>query len=217
MILKTHQQGQTLIETLVAAFVLVMGITAAVSLATYSLGITTNIKQRVVAIGLAREGVEVVKNMRDTNWLNDTLSSNCYDFLSDSQSGFCYQNWLSSVYEILPNGSGVSRVYTLEFNQGSGKPWSLVRDSNYKLDFDSDPFSHGIYYFPGSGNSNFSRKITIEQDNFEPFNHNDLGTRVKVTSQVWWTGKNCPVADDAVDGNPCMITLQTYLTNWRNF
>ncbi len=76
------QNGQTLIETLVASFILVMGITAALTLATYSLGATNNIRQQTIGLGLAREGLEVVKNMRDTNWLRGTSSSDCYDFLS---------------------------------------------------------------------------------------------------------------------------------------
>lgn len=216
MILKTHQQGQTLIETLVAAFILVMGITAAVSLASYSLGISTNIKQRVVAIGLAREGIEVVKNMRDTNWLQDPISTNCFDFLSESFSGYCYKGWLTAFYNIEPGGP--DQPYVLTYTPGSISPWELVPDTNFRLDFDPDPTSHGIYYFPGTtDNSNFFRKITIDQDTFSPFDLDDLGARLKITSQVWWTGKGCPDAVDAVDGNPCMITLQTYLTNWRNF
>jgi Tfp pilus assembly protein PilV len=54
------QSGQTLIETLVAALVLVMGITAAVTLAIYGFTATEGINKQLIAVGLAREAMEAV-------------------------------------------------------------------------------------------------------------------------------------------------------------
>src|SRR5258708_8211428 len=88
--------GESLIETMVAIFILVMGISAAVGLATYTFSSSTSITKQIVATGLAREGLEALRNMRDTNWLTSTLSSNCYDYTSGSSSGGnCYPTWLN--------------------------------------------------------------------------------------------------------------------------
>jgi type II secretory pathway pseudopilin PulG len=80
------RQGQTLIETLVAIFILVMGITAAVGLAIYAFSTSTNVTKQIIATGLAREGLEAVRSIRDTNWLkqaqNPGIDKNCYNFSS---------------------------------------------------------------------------------------------------------------------------------------
>jgi type II secretory pathway pseudopilin PulG len=88
--------GQTLIETLAALFILTMGVSAAVSLAIYAFGSSGTVLKQIIATGLAREGLEAVRNMRDTNWLQDTLSTNgCYSFTSGlPNSESCYTNWL---------------------------------------------------------------------------------------------------------------------------
>ena len=56
----------------------------------------SDITKQIIATGLAREGIEAVKNMRDTNWLKDTLSVNgCYDFATgQANQANCYVNWL---------------------------------------------------------------------------------------------------------------------------
>lgn len=229
------QAGQTLIETLVAAFILIMGISAALGLATYSLSVTGKIKQQTIAIGLAREGIEVIKNMRDTNWLQGIKSSDCYDFLPPhSLTTYCYRDWLSAVYNIdpgsdtdpdgqnlfvpLPVPTVNTKEYSLSYNQGSETPWALGVIGGYGLDLSTDTSADGIYYYPGAGNSGFYRKIIITSEDFEPFDR-DEGPRLTVTSKVWWWGKNCPSVTDVADTdtNPCMVTLKTYLTNWRNF
>ncbi|OGC82753.1 MAG: hypothetical protein A2788_02530 [Candidatus Abawacabacteria bacterium RIFCSPHIGHO2_01_FULL_46_8] len=64
-----HQRGVSLIETLVALFILALGITAALSLLGYVSGITAGTKNRIIATNLAREGIEAVRNIRDSNWL----------------------------------------------------------------------------------------------------------------------------------------------------
>src|SRR3989344_2406253 len=68
------EKGQTLIETVVALFVLTTGLTAGLSLAIYSFSTTTEISRKIIATGLAREGIEVARRQRDSNWLAGTLS-----------------------------------------------------------------------------------------------------------------------------------------------
>ena len=105
-----RHQAQTLIETLAAIFILTMGVTAGVGLANYALGSSNSLKQQFIATGLAREGIEAIKNMRDTNWLQaGTISSNCYDYANTgANDGQCYKNWLtkniygSNVYGSIP-------------------------------------------------------------------------------------------------------------------
>jgi Tfp pilus assembly protein PilV len=63
------QSGQTLIETIAAIFILTMALTAGLGLTIYVLSHSKTTLDEIVATNLAREGIDVVKNMRDTNWL----------------------------------------------------------------------------------------------------------------------------------------------------
>ncbi len=225
---KSTQRGQTLIETLVACFILVMGITAALTLGTYSLGATGNIKQQIIGAGLAREGIEVVKNMRDTNWLRATLATNCYNYSERDYTALCYKDWLKpegSLGGYTISGEGKSAAYSLRFVGKDKLQWSLFRtDKEYGLN--TVPGEKGVaqVYYNNTdgvgaleGNSGFARKITISEDFQAPFDQSDIGPRLKVTSQVWWSGKNCEMTEDVNPEKSCSVTLETYLTNWRVF
>lgn len=217
---KFEQSGQTLIETLVAAFVLTMGISAALGLAQYSLHATSSIKQRIIAVGLAREGIEAVKNMRDTNWLHETMATDCYNFQSGEYNGAqnanCFRHWLDSYYKIRKG------TYYLSFDTSGNPFWQLTNSENYGLDYTEDDVSKGFYQSNGNNvsatNSGFGRAIVISEQNDSPFDKDgDIGPRLKVTSTVWWTDQNCSVSDSIPEGTACKVVLETYLTNWKTF
>ncbi|MFH0838113.1 MAG: hypothetical protein V1880_02510 [Patescibacteria group bacterium] len=69
MRIKINIRGETLAETIVALSVLAIGITVASTVILNSMRNLTNAKNRVIAINIAREGIEAVRNIRDTNWL----------------------------------------------------------------------------------------------------------------------------------------------------
>lgn len=73
---KTHKQGFTFIETLVAITILLIAIVAPMSLAQQGVSAARLAQDQIVAFYLAQEGVEVVRNMRDENKLssNDQLA-----------------------------------------------------------------------------------------------------------------------------------------------
>lgn len=219
-----HQSGQTLVETMVAALVLVIGIGAAVSLAVYGLSATAGVSKQLVGVGLAREGIEAVKNMRDTNWLRDSLETTCWNFYTNSADARCYTNWLSSHYAIDP---GTTATYALGFDANVSEEmyWQLFStNSRFGLDYNPEKPELGLYSTGGGtiavdqATSGFARKITLTTDNsFAPFNQS-TGPRLKVTVEVWWEGKRCPdLAVDPPDNLSCKVKLETYLTNWKDY
>jgi type II secretory pathway pseudopilin PulG len=60
----------TLIETITAIFILTTGILALSSLISYFISASSISSQRLIAAYLAQEGIEIVRNLRDTNLLN---------------------------------------------------------------------------------------------------------------------------------------------------
>lgn len=66
---RLNSKGETLAETIIALSILAIGITVASTTILNSIRNLTNAKDRVIAINIAREGIEAVRNIRDTNWL----------------------------------------------------------------------------------------------------------------------------------------------------
>lgn len=70
--IKKNQTGQTLIEMLIAIFILIVALTATIVLVTTSIRAGRDSINRLIATNLAREGLEIVRNIRDSNWVEPT-------------------------------------------------------------------------------------------------------------------------------------------------
>lgn len=66
-----YETGQGLIEMVVAMAVILTGIIGAVALTISNLSGVGESGTRIVASNLAREGIEIVRNIRDTDWLKN--------------------------------------------------------------------------------------------------------------------------------------------------
>lgn len=86
-----YSKGFTLLETIVAIGVITTGFVSALALITNSYFYISNIQNRLVAANLAAEGIELVRNIRDNNWLqsqawNLGLNEGDYQVAYDSAS-----------------------------------------------------------------------------------------------------------------------------------
>lgn len=61
--------GETLLEVLIALIVIVVGAFGSVKLLAYASVNVQITKERIIATNLAREGIEAMRVVRDTNWL----------------------------------------------------------------------------------------------------------------------------------------------------
>ncbi len=162
--LRRNQSGITLIEVLVASSILIVGIVAALILAMYSLRVAEVSKQELIATNLAREGVEVVRNIRDSNWLdqsdpdwtsglvgtgttsyfvpvfNPLTGSWTLSEISFAESQDCESSTTTVLCRIVwsNNGSGFDRMY-LQFNPaGIYSPNDILPYSRYiVIDYNS--------------------------------------------------------------------------------
>jgi hypothetical protein len=75
-----NKQGQSLVELIVAVAVIEIGLFSVWSLFLVNFNAEREAEMRIVGVNLAREGVEVVKNIRDSNWLKST-----YNIIIDSK------------------------------------------------------------------------------------------------------------------------------------
>jgi len=63
--------GFSLMEVIVAITIIVVGMIAIMSLMTTNITTGSYDRQKIVAINLAQEGIELVKNIRDSNWADN--------------------------------------------------------------------------------------------------------------------------------------------------
>lgn len=68
---KSNNAGFTLIETIVALAILTMAIIPALYLSNSAVNVASNVQDDLVAAGLAQEGIEVVRAIRDTNFFSN--------------------------------------------------------------------------------------------------------------------------------------------------
>jgi len=66
---QSNNRGFTLIECLVAIFLITFGVGGAMSVVNQTTAFTQVASSRLVAAYLAQEGIEIVRNIRDTNFL----------------------------------------------------------------------------------------------------------------------------------------------------
>lgn len=69
-------KGFTLIETLVALVILTMAVIPLLTLAESASQLSADIRNDMVAAGLAQEGVEIIHAIRDTNWFSSQAFDN---------------------------------------------------------------------------------------------------------------------------------------------
>lgn len=67
------KNGFSLVETIIAISIIGMVIVAAAQLTQKSMAIGKNTMDRFLALHYAEEGLEIVRNIRDTNWLKNKI------------------------------------------------------------------------------------------------------------------------------------------------
>lgn len=198
--------GFTLIETIVAIGIMTTGISGGLALAVYALGASDVTLKEIAATSLAREGIEAVRYQRDRNWNECVNWVGCHDIGTDQR---CCQKWDRDI----PYSDTGTNVYVTYSGSGS---WDLVQSNNwdlYRLYLHS---SNGLYGGYGTVvNPHFYRRLTIYGEQAAPFTNKN--PRLRIVSSVWWVGKDCPAPPPNPASSKCKVTLESYLTNWKDY
>jgi len=85
-----NQRGQTLVEMMIASSLMIIGLLGVFSVLSQSLGINRIAGNQYIAANLASEGIEVIKNIIDTNaiigqpWNNNVSTNGTFGVQYDS-------------------------------------------------------------------------------------------------------------------------------------
>ncbi len=114
-----HQnKGFTLMEVIVAVGVIITALVTIIGLISFSIsGIRLN-KSKTIAFGLAQEGLEVVKNIRDNNWLNNKrTAANWRDDLGAGDARVQYNSKALMSFAAVPLRLSAEGLY--QYDEGS--------------------------------------------------------------------------------------------------
>lgn len=126
------QKGFTLLEMLISILIITLGIISIFTGVIKYTQYTQQVRNNLTASYLAQEGIEIVKNIRDSNWTQGNA-------------------WNAGLTNCLSSGSGCEADYTSSsLSQVSGSLRSLYIDSN------------GFYEYTGVTKTEFTRKIAVD-------------------------------------------------------
>lgn len=220
---KFHKKsgGFTLVEVIISIAILVMVIFASTSLLVSIIRSNANNMSTMIAFGLAQEGLEGVRNMRDSSWL---LNANFQTDLPDGSKPFVYD---------FPKDANDMRYYTLDFQSfetslldldagalSGVAPWQLnditvvgedevfyAMSDKTLLDKVKSTSPDEVQYRHGGGDpSIFHRYVVLEPLEHKLSDVESLGyeKKLRVTSVVSWG-----------DVQAHEVRLTTELTDWK--
>jgi len=156
--------GFTLIEVITALSIVMVGVISAYALVNQSLSAANSASMQLTAAYLGKEGIEIVKNIRDTNYLKYFNSYGGYDENS-WKSGLVPAGAPTSV-----NCAGASGC-TADYKSGSVTLSTANAGQPLKVD------SNGLFSYSSGSSSAYKRKITV----------NDNGSYLNVNVRIDWS------------------------------
>lgn len=182
----SSRAGFTLVEVVVALFIIIIGVTALFGLINLTISYTSVNSTNLQAAFLAKEGIEIVKNIRDSNFLyvnreleeDESVGANWNDGLTTEAYG-CVNHCVNCL-------NGCEADYTdlyLRAFSGNNLSWN--------------GFFWGYAYSPGDRVGPFKRKITITPN---PLETNEINVKIEII----WTER----------GRPHDLIVQENLYQW---
>lgn len=212
------QAGFTLIEVVVALAILGIGILGVVATANFSKRASTDNERTVVALNLAREGIESVRTIRDSNWAIQLAppaegGGRAWDCYPQSPSA-ATSSPFSCNGNFTATGPGTFTQFVLYPNLGNGVPY-LVGSNDTQTQrtvylICTATTGEPVYTPTGaalpcpSGSIPYYRRVQVTRG--KQLNPAGGGTSYSAKVQVFvsWPGRRGPD-----------ITLEEYLTDWK--
>lgn len=174
------EAGFTLVETLVAISIILVGLSGAFSVIQFGLSSSIAVKDRIISSFLAQEALEAVRNVKDSNVLKENANGDAAN-----------PDWLSGV-ATADGSSGCKTDGTVgcDYNLNNAvTPFTQCSGACAALNVDANGiFSHAA----GGQTSRFTRTIKIRE--LSPTNPGEKEARVEVT--VAWLGHTFVVVEN---------------------
>ncbi|MDD3144869.1 MAG: prepilin-type N-terminal cleavage/methylation domain-containing protein [Candidatus Gracilibacteria bacterium] len=183
--MKKNKRAFSMIEILVGILIFTMGIISVYSIINTTLNLNDYNKNYIIASYLAREQVELVRNIRDSNYKKIQIYNQLNPSSDTHTSLFEYGKYYKIENDFnLTNGFPISISEISNFGEGESELNNKMQ--NYRLCLTSD----NIYTFDCSGTSDktqFYKYIKIDKVEYnDGVNNKIIDDAFKVTSKVIW-------------------------------
>jgi len=206
-----RDSGQSMLEAIVASGVIITAVGAALTLVHSSLAAAKESDNRLIATNLAREGVEVVRAMRESNWLSgsdwdDGLEGANFDYSGILEFDAAAKSWTvdfapsdifdadAKIYnQVTAGGAATPGLYLQGIPQPSGTEETFFRRIVHLRALCSTAVgslpNFIAYELKADGEQCLTEKIGIE-----------------ISSEVGWTGAG---------GNEHVVSAVERMFDWR--
>lgn len=197
-----NKKATSIIESMIVMLVIITWVIWMYSIFDSSTKLSNTTKNRIEAIEIAREAIEAMKNIRDTNWLLFKADpDNCWNTLNynpncvwdtTTTNDIIAQSYI--IYQDTDNRWKLSEETTWTFGS-----WTYIDDFRVKKD------SNWLYtqtwwddFLPV-----YTREVQISYPDWD-----SNSPKMNISSIVYWK--------DSSSSNPHKIQLDLVLTNWEN-
>lgn len=222
----------TLIEMLVVIVIIWVWLIWVISVLTYSYKFLFNISNRVTAVNLAREGMEWVFSVRNTNWIRWWgKKDRCWlkvNPLIDENNDWCENDtWFGSWSYILWITGSEEKYFYLSWQNPSLSKWNKILSTDWKyLLCKKDSLIQACPSNPGKPNNYFASALYFRQvrwgylldkksNTFMNCSKGDDSSNGKSCGDGRFLEKNFCVDVVYFDGTKSKITLCSILTNFK--
>ncbi|MDD3645880.1 MAG: hypothetical protein PHH06_00570 [Candidatus Gracilibacteria bacterium] len=200
--MKLNKKATSIIEAMIVMLVIITGVIGMYSIYDSSTKLSASTKNRIEAIEIAREGIEAMKNIRDTNWLLFKADpDNCWNTLNYNPN--CVGDDTSTndiiagsyiIYQDIDNRWKLNSQSGGTFGSGS-----YISDFRVKKDI------NGLYTQTGGIDFTpiFTREIKVNYPSGDSNNQ-----KMEISSIVQWK--------DSSSNAPHKVELNHTLTNREN-
>jgi len=206
---KTKRSGFTLIETLVAVFILTIALNGLFALIANSLFSARYARNEITANYLMQEAIDYIRNDRDTTVFQNMSPTSWSNFLGHYgyPSGLCFAGGLDSrdgcEIDLSNIDPATGRAVVSQCNTPRSSTFGETECR--VLNYDDNASNRSFYNYQSGSLSNFKRQVLLWIDSSGPngtFGADEL--QIKVTVE-WQNG-----------GVVRSRSLQTTLLNWQN-
>lgn len=214
--IKKHQEGQTLVETIVALAFLISGISAAVVLAIGALRVGDNAVNRVFAEQMTQEGIELMRGWRDSTASSNKTAAN-WEYRNGITATIEFWDW-HDVTNLIPN-AGDSVTLVMDHRKKFCITSITSGNNPMACPSDAERLRHNLetgFYRNGFGGSDSTASSSVVFTNFRRtmtltrtlVNTSDPAgpTFIAVTTTVNWKERSRP--------NTLTYTLREDLYDW---
>ena len=208
--MKFSKKATSIIEAVIVLVVIWIWIVWSYKVFTNSQKLSHTTKNRIQAIEIAREWIEAMKNIRDTNWAMYSFAyNNCWNTLNYDWS--CSSDIWKNIAKYIENNKSYIIYKNTSKNQWDLKektswPYNSIYKNSFKVWLDNNWF-YTQEIITKKLIPSFTREIKINYIDTNWGWTNKLDEKMKVTSIVKWV--------DSSWTKPHEVELETILSNWK--